>query len=189
VLPESVGTYARIFGCPVLFDQPRYALMFCRASLDAVQAHADPVLEATLREAARRQWLASQSDEALLCGLRHALREEVDLATVDFEHLARRLGTERRSLIRQLAHQGRSCADLLDEARYQRALLDLLENQPIDAIAERLGFSKRSSFHRAFKRWTGKTPSQYRGHRGPRRAKYRSALSSTDTRSEAKATA
>jgi AraC-like DNA-binding protein len=196
--PESGGAYERVFGCRVLFDQDRYALVFCRASLDAVQAHADPVLETTIRDAARRQWLTSQTDEALLCGLRHALREEPDLTAVDFEHLAKRLGTDRRHLARRLAHQGHSCADLLDEARYQRALLDLMENQPIDSIAERLGFSKRSSFHRAFKRWTGKTPSQYRGSRAPRRARYRSASpfgarteapASTDARPGAKATA
>ena len=168
--PEYADEYLRVFGCPVLFEQPRYGFTLASEALDRPQPHADATLEAALRLAARSQRLSQLEDEALVRGLRHALREESDLSDVDFERLARRLGTSKQFLRRRLATQGYSCADLLDEARCERALSDLRDDQHIDVIAERLGFSKRSSFHRAFKRWTGKTPNQYRGKRGPRRS-------------------
>lgn len=168
--PDYADEYLRVFGSPVLFEQPRYGLTFSANLLDITQPHADAILEAALRVAARRQRLSLLEDHALLEGLRHALREEVDLTEVDFERLARRLGTTKQHLRKRLASLGHSCGDLLNEARCQRALSDLREDQHIDVIAERLGFSKRSSFHRAFKRWTGKTPNQYRGKRGPSRS-------------------
>ncbi|MFT3926819.1 MAG: AraC family transcriptional regulator ligand-binding domain-containing protein [Myxococcales bacterium] len=169
--PEYSDEYTRMFGCPVRFDQPRYGFALPSECLAFLQPHADASLEAVLRAMARKQRNTLLDGDALLQGLRHALREEADLTEVDFERLARRLGTTKRVLCKRLALEGRSCGDLLDEARCQRALIDLQENIRIDEIAEKLGFSKRSSFHRAFKRWTGKTPNQYRGKRGPRRTR------------------
>mgnify|MGYP001024096153 FL=1 len=72
-----------------------------------------------------------------------------------------------RSLRRQLAEQGSSVRALADEARRERAIA-LMERGRVnlDAIAEELGYGNASAFGRAFRRWTGETPSTFLTQRG-----------------------
>jgi len=77
--------------------------------------------------------------------------------------VARVLGTSRRSLQRDLATDGASFKGITDLVRRHLAC-DLLEQQrrSVGEIAFSLGFSEASAFHRAFRRWTGTTPQEYR---------------------------
>jgi AraC-like DNA-binding protein len=81
----------------------------------------------------------------------------------DLEKVASALQTSTRSLRRALHDVGTSYQELLDELRRTRAeewvrTTDLTFEQ----MAERLGFSNVRSFRRAFKRWTGRTPGEFR---------------------------
>lgn len=91
-----------------------------------------------------------------------AITRELDGGTPSIESVASSLGLSPRTLARRLDAQGMSYRELRDEARRRLAVKHLLEGVSIDEIAIRLGFSEGSSFHRAFKRWTGLTPSEYR---------------------------
>ncbi len=65
---------------------------------------------------------------------------------------------------------GTSHQELLDEMRQEPAIRYLREpGMAVCEVAYLLGFSESSAFHRAFKRWTGKTPNEYRGQHLPRR--------------------
>jgi AraC-like DNA-binding protein len=68
-----------------------------------------------------------------------------------------------RTLKRQLAAHGTSFRDLLDELRRDRAIR-LLDggDAPIDTISERLGYADASNFTRAFRRWMGVSPTDWR---------------------------
>ncbi len=79
------------------------------------------------------------------------------------ERVAGEVGITRRTLQRRLATAGTSYSDLVNEARYQLAA-ELLEDRsvPISSIAKAVGFANHSGFSRAFHRWTGMTPRQYR---------------------------
>jgi AraC-like DNA-binding protein len=78
--------------------------------------------------------------------------------------IARELQTSERSLRRGLSELGTSYQELLDEARRERALeWARSTTMPFDQVASQLGFSDVRSFRRAFKRWTGRTPSELRG--------------------------
>lgn len=79
------------------------------------------------------------------------------------QQLADKLHLSERSLRRHLQQQDTSYQQLLDEARQRDALL-LLEKYHLDIqkIAAMLGFTNPANFTRAFKQWTGQTPSQYR---------------------------
>ena len=73
------------------------------------------------------------------------------------------LGISVRSLRRRLAAEGRSYQSVESEAlatAAKRLLRD--ERRTIQDTADRMGFADTTAFHRAFKRWTGTTPSAYR---------------------------
>jgi AraC-like DNA-binding protein len=76
---------------------------------------------------------------------------------------ARQLGMTVRTLQRRLRDEGTSFHAVLDDVRRDVALTQMrARRQSIDELAFILGFEKSSSFHRAFKRWTGQTPGEFR---------------------------
>jgi AraC-like DNA-binding protein len=77
--------------------------------------------------------------------------------------LARGLGMSVRTLARRLAEQGLTPARLVEELRQQLANRYLAERTfPLGRITYLLGYSDLSAFTRAFRRWTGRTPSEWR---------------------------
>jgi len=76
--------------------------------------------------------------------------------------IAKTLGSSDRTLRRKLKDSGVSYQGILDEHKKKRAL-DMLaqKDMTISALTESLGYTESTSFLRAFKRWTGKTPKQY----------------------------
>jgi AraC-like DNA-binding protein len=81
------------------------------------------------------------------------------------ETMAEITGLSVRSLQRRLAENGLSHSQLVDQARYQAATR-LLEDADIRMtdIAMELNYSDSANFTRAFKRWAGVTPREYRSH-------------------------
>jgi AraC-like DNA-binding protein len=80
-----------------------------------------------------------------------------------FDEIAARLSVAPRTLKRRLAGAGISFSELAEQARRERALLLLHSGSlSLDDVAERLGYSTVSNLVRAFRRWTGMTPSAYR---------------------------
>jgi len=75
----------------------------------------------------------------------------------------KRLGRSSRTLRRKLEAEGSSYSGLLTDVRHALAV-DYLNSTllGINDIAAALGFSDAASFRHAFKRWTGKTPNEYR---------------------------
>ncbi|MGL6343843.1 MAG: helix-turn-helix transcriptional regulator [Waterburya sp.] len=79
------------------------------------------------------------------------------------EAIAHQLAISTRQLQRELKRESTSFQQLLDKTRQELALRHLKNPATlIHDIAFLLGFSEPSAFHRAFKRWTGKTPRQHR---------------------------
>jgi AraC-like DNA-binding protein len=80
-----------------------------------------------------------------------------------FDEIAQRLAMSTRSLRRQLASEGTSYQHLLDRMRRDEAVRQIARDaHQIKAIARTLGFSDPRGFRRAFQRWTGLTPQQFR---------------------------
>ncbi|RZN10352.1 AraC family transcriptional regulator [Bradyrhizobium genosp. SA-3] len=77
--------------------------------------------------------------------------------------VAAKLAISERTLYRRLADAGTSLTSLIDDARHRKAS-ELLSRSsiPIEELAHRLGFSEASSFSRAFRRWSGLSPRQFR---------------------------
>jgi AraC-like DNA-binding protein len=81
----------------------------------------------------------------------------------EIDEVAQHLGLSVRSTQRKLQEYGTSFSQVLDAIRKELAITYLQQTQnSVLYISERLGFSEQSAFQRAFKRWTGSTPRQYR---------------------------
>jgi len=77
--------------------------------------------------------------------------------------VASRIGMSERTLARRLAEEGLSFGEILNEMRRDTAIRYLEENNlQTSQIAWLLGFHQSSSFSHAFRRWTGKSPSEFR---------------------------
>lgn len=111
-----------------------------------------------LSEATRQLDTLRQVTQQVRSCLETHLESDPDIDTV-----AEALGYSRRTLTRRLCEEATRFLQIKDQLRRSRALQLLIANQlPVEAIADRVGFADLTTFHRAFKKWTGTTPLAYR---------------------------
>ena len=165
--PAHHAEYVRLFGEVARFSQSETKLTFDRALLDRAQLHQNPGLYSVLRAQAERVL------ERVARGTRPAdqvgryLRARPPAKIPDLSTAAKDLGLSARSLRRRLAEDATSYRSLVRatlEASAGHMLLNPMHS--IQETAHAMGFSNVGAFHRAFKRWTGMTPAQYRERRG-----------------------
>ena len=100
--------------------------------------------------------------------VRELLVERLRDGEPDQPSIARALGLSERTLQRRLSEENASFASLVDEVRADLARLYLGDPKlAIFEIAFLLGYSEPSAFNRAFKRWTGQSPSEFRNDPSP----------------------
>lgn len=160
--PDYRREYTRLFEGAERFDQPFTGLVFARALLHAQSPQKDQDLYTTLSDLAARRLLRLQSRAPYAVRVRHYLMQQRAPHRVAMRQVARRLGLSVRSLHRRLIEERQSYAALANEASAHIAK-KLLEGggRTIKDAAHTMGFSTVSSFHRAFRRWTGTTPGAF----------------------------
>ncbi|WP_406507316.1 AraC family transcriptional regulator [Streptomyces sp. NBC_00212] len=163
--PPHKDEYESLFGCPVRFGDARTEAVFDAHWLTAPLVRDEAALAQMLRrspfELLSRHAYGTTVGEQVGRALSGALRASPRLPTL--EETAARLAMSPATLRRRLAREGTSFQQLKDAVRRDAAIAGLAEGrEPIAEIAARLGFSEDTSFHRAFRRWTGTTPGSYR---------------------------
>ncbi|MBY6186499.1 AraC family transcriptional regulator [Marinobacter hydrocarbonoclasticus] len=159
--PEKAEAFAGFFGCDVAFDQAQTQLVFARSALLKPHMYANPALAASLD-----QWiterLASFAESPFANDVRQYLLDNLLFDTPDAERVARHLNMSVRTMQRRLKKEGTSFHQLLNECRHHLAIKLVSEKQlSLTEIAHALGFAEQSGFTRAFRQWTGVSPSQY----------------------------
>ncbi|WP_431288869.1 AraC family transcriptional regulator [Roseateles chitinivorans] len=161
-LPPDVAAYAAHFGCEVRTGCVGDALVYDAAALDLpfVTRNEDllavlvPALDAQL-DAMGEPDIETQARSVLMKMMRG------DRPTIDT--LARELNMSARSLQRRLGEAGTSYQTVLDHVRLETARRLLADTAFTPGeIAFFLGFEEANSFQRAFRRWEGRTPAQWR---------------------------
>jgi AraC-like DNA-binding protein len=161
--PSAAEAYRALFEGPVQFGQRQCAVTFPRAWLDLPQLHGDARTCDGLREMAEQLLSSVSSQRRLVDRVRVILHEERRLSNVNVALLARKLGLSQSALRRRLATEGASPSQLVADARRERACAELGRlDASIKQVAAVLGYAQLRSFNPAFKRWTGRTPAEYR---------------------------
>lgn len=114
---------------------------------------------ATLQPLAKR----ARPEASVVDVAREAILRVLSAGHPPIETVAETVHTSVRTLQRRLAASGRTYKKLVDEVRLEGARRALAASDaPLKAIAFDLGFAEQASFTRAFRRWTGQAPSEYR---------------------------
>jgi AraC-like DNA-binding protein len=166
-MPADVGPYRRYFRVPLRFDAEQYALRFSAYWLNRRLPETDPDLLRLLQS--QIDVLEARTGEALPDQLRRVLHAGIFTGHASTDDIARLLSMTSRSLNRRLNAFGTSFQELLDETRFEIAR-QMLEDSAMEAgqIAELLGYAAPGVFTRAFRRWSGTTPAQWRAaHKAP----------------------
>lgn len=159
--PQDLKPYWRFFGAPLRFDAEKSAVVFLTRWLHHPITSADPLLHHFLQREANELHVAHGS--GLVYQLRRSLRRSLALDKGEDLLASRQLGMHRRTLNRRLREQGTSFRRELEDIRYEVARQLLAETMlPLSQIGMALGYADSTAFIRAFKRWSGTPPAQWR---------------------------
>ncbi|HEU5131049.1 MAG TPA: AraC family transcriptional regulator ligand-binding domain-containing protein, partial [Pyrinomonadaceae bacterium] len=166
--PSDISEHERLFRCPIEFRASSNKLSFPSSFLSLPIAKADARLCALLDRHAEELLAKFPPRDSLVDQVRSIITSELRGGDPSLERVADQLGLTPRTLQRKLQELGTSHNELLDHMRRQLAMRYLREREmAICEVAYLLGFSESSSFHRAFKRWTGLTPKEFRTQTQP----------------------
>lgn len=162
--PARVSEQARVFGAPVHYGRPRNALVLDRAALERPQRHAERRLLAILNRQLGALVPAAPDRGIFVDAVARYMIGELPEREPTVAKVAAKLSMSTRTLQRRLRREGTTFNRLLSDVRRDRALHYLQDPRvSISEVAFSLGFLDVTSFHRAFKRWTGDTPAAFRG--------------------------
>jgi AraC-like DNA-binding protein len=162
--PAAEGeAFLRLFQCPVRCGSRRNALLIPASLLAMPLPYPQPEYSALFRDMCR-QGMASLVEER---GLVEAIKDLVlarEGSVPTLEQVAGHFSLSARTLRRRLRRIGLSYRGLVDDVRYARARRYLSSTGlTVNAIAGQLGYADARSFRTAFRRWSGRTPADYRG--------------------------
>lgn len=162
--PAHAADYERVFGAPVFFGSDRNAMRMeesivgypvgklPRYAFGVLIEHADALISALDASGTTRGRV-----ESLLMPILHKGEANMDA-------IAAKLGFSRQTLYRSLKAENVTFEQVLDDLRHRMALDYIAARKvSVNETAYLVGFSDPASFSRAFKRWTGKSPRDYRG--------------------------
>ena len=160
--PPHADAYPLLFQCPLTFNAGPAAIQFDARYLPLPLRRDEKALQQMLRRALPLTVLQYRRDRLLVEQVRQALAANPQQAH-NADSLAALLHVSARTLHRQLKEEGASLQRLKDEVRFglAKALL-YRSDKPIKQVAAAAGFGNEKSFTRAFRAWSGSSPSEFR---------------------------
>jgi AraC-like DNA-binding protein len=159
--PPDPSAYFSYFKCPVRFDADVDGIVLPQAILDEPLPGGNKAIAAMIDQETVR-YLGQLDRSKVVERVQAAITERLASGRVASETVAADLHVSNRTLNRQLQAEGTTFKAVMDKTRQKLADAYLAESQSITQIAFSLGFSDQTSFTRAYKRWTGQTPSEAR---------------------------
>jgi AraC-like DNA-binding protein len=160
--PKDSQVYRRHFGCAVHFSAEEESFTLSRKDVDRPLPTSNRQLAATLDQILAEQ-LAHLDKKDVVARCQAHLLDQLSSGEISEDGMAEELHMSRRTLQRKLAEADLTYQKLVDDTRRDLAMRHLEDpRHSITDVTFLLGFSQQSAFTRAFKRWTGVSPSEYR---------------------------
>jgi AraC-like DNA-binding protein len=157
---EKIETW---FGCPVNWNAPAARLVFRKSDLDIPFASYNRELLKMLDAALNQELSQHQTKGSLSDQVRWHLRRCLTAGRPELRSIARQMAISERSLQRRLKEEGHSFQVLLSDTRHRLACEYLSEPEfDVTEIVYLLGYEDQGSFYRAFHKWEGRTPAEWR---------------------------
>lgn len=162
--PQHFEEYDALFFSAVSqFDMPRTELIFASDYLDFPIRQTAETLEEFLKYAPAQLLVKYKNSHSLTSRIRDILKAHIGEEMPTLNEVASQLYISPQTLRRRLATEGKSYQGVKDALRRDVAIHLLIDpNYSLEDVAQYVGFSESSTFHRAFKKWTGVTPGLYR---------------------------
>jgi AraC-like DNA-binding protein len=160
--PESRTEYERIFQCPIRFGQRENSITVDTDIFDTPILMANPRLLEHFEKYAQDFLAEFDRRNEYTRAVTRIIIAQLDDEVLSIEKVAREMSIGVRTLQKRLEEEGVVFSDLLREVRHRLAKKYLRENYSVEQITYLLGFSEPSAFRRAFKKWSGVTPREYR---------------------------
>jgi len=163
--PKDSEAYRRHFGCVVHFASDEDSFTLSRSDVDRSLPTSNRHLAATMDRILAEQ-LAHLDKNDVMARCQARLLDQLSSGELSENAMAEQLHMSRRTLQRKLAEADLTYQKLVDDTRRDLAMRHLEDPRlSITDVTFLLGFSQQSAFTRAFRRWTGASPSAYRAQR------------------------
>ena len=162
--PFSLKSHEAAFQCPVLFQQEYNFMMYKTTDLETRTAKADLSINNFLVERVKEETHGiGISALKIASDVERLIKDALPSGIPSIHHIGKHIGMSSRTLTRRLSENGITFRDLVKQTQ-EKISKDLLKNSEysVSEIAFQIGFSEQSAFSRAFKRWTGQSPLEFR---------------------------
>lgn len=161
--PPHASDFEAAFGCPVEFSAPANRILCSPATLAIGNPRHSPHSWHELQQLCRQQLTQQQAPVSLSDQVARLLGQQLRHGEPELTSIARQLRLPAWTLQRRLAQEGSSFRELLQDTRHNLAVCYLRDTQlTLAEIAWQLGFASSEAFQRAFKRWQGQPPGNFR---------------------------
>ncbi len=162
--PKFMAGIRHFFPCPVVYGEAVNSVTFSARHLDAELVRDEEDLAEFLKLAPYYMVIEPRSSTlSITHRIRDILGDDFRQEMPSFEELTTLLNMSARTLRRRLEKEGTSYQRIKDNARRDMAISMLSRDRlTVSEVAEQVGFSDPSAFHRSFKKWTGQSPGSYR---------------------------
>lgn len=159
--PADTREHTRLFGPVLEFDAAHSEIAFGDEVLAARMPGANEVFSSVFAQQIERALARLPATASSAASVREAARVSLSAGRCTLACTARALGVSARTLQRRLQAEGTSFDEIVDALRREMSLAYLERQVPVAEIASLLGYSDATSFHHAFRRWTGVSPLRY----------------------------
>lgn len=162
--PANTSGHKQVFQCPIYFNQPTNRIYLSLETLHLPVAHANERLYEALEPYLERQRQERAVSDDILPQVTSMIASSMSSGTLSLIEISDQMGLSRRTLQRRLKDLGIEFSSLIEDVRRELALAYMQgSDYSVTEISLLVGYSESSSFTRAFRRWTGQSPQQYRG--------------------------